>query len=98
VSYLLQNEFRIIDRNWKCKAGEIDIIAERAGAIHLIEVRSRSEFAEVAQLFPTSKQAKLRKLTEFYQMLNRSAQAAPVHVDLMTVCSGKVEPYWDVLQ
>jgi ribonuclease HII len=98
VSYLLRNQFQIIDRNWKCKAGEIDIVAERAGEIHLIEVRSRSEFAEVAQLFPTAKQAKLRKLSEFYQLLNRSAQSAPVHVDLMAVCSGQVEPYWDVLQ
>lgn len=98
VSFLLKNQFKIVDRNWKCKAGEIDIVAEKAGEIHLIEVRSRSEFADVAQLFPSAKQMKLRQLSEFYQMLNQSSRSAPMHLDLMAVCAGKVEPFWDVLQ
>ena len=40
TSYLLRNRFRIIDRNFTRKWGELDIIAQKAGKIHFIEVKS----------------------------------------------------------
>lgn len=40
--YLAAKGYRIIERNWSCRAGEIDIIAERDGRLVFVEVRSRS--------------------------------------------------------
>ncbi len=39
--YLEQNRYQIIDRNWKTKWCEIDIIAEKKGVVHFIEVKYR---------------------------------------------------------
>jgi len=97
VEFLLKNRFRIIERNWKCKAGEIDIIAERGGELHFVEVRTRSGFADLAQIFPAAKQEKLRRLTGFFHALNPKEQNRPLHVDLIAICDGRVEPFWDVL-
>ncbi len=41
VSFLSRRGFSIIERNWKCCAGEADIIAEDDEAIHFIEVKTR---------------------------------------------------------
>lgn len=39
--YLQKQKYTIIDRNWKTKWCEIDIIAERKGIVHFIEVKYR---------------------------------------------------------
>lgn len=41
VDFLKQHGFKIRERNWRTKLCEIDIIAEKAGAIYFVEVKSR---------------------------------------------------------
>ncbi|MGV2965996.1 YraN family protein [Paenibacillus sp. AGC30] len=40
--WLRENDYRIIRQNWRCRSGEIDIIASCEGLIVFVEVRSRS--------------------------------------------------------
>ncbi|MFD1906071.1 YraN family protein [Paenibacillus rhizoplanae] len=40
--YLTSRGYLIRDHNWRCRSGELDIIAEYEGALVFIEVRSRS--------------------------------------------------------
>ncbi|MEK5031680.1 YraN family protein [Paenibacillus sp. FSL R7-0302] len=40
--YLTSRGYLIRDYNWRCRSGELDIIAEYEGALVFIEVRSRS--------------------------------------------------------
>lgn len=42
VHYLTTSGYRILERNWRCRTGEIDIIAENNACIVFVEVRSRS--------------------------------------------------------
>ena len=42
--WLLLNEFRIVEYNYRTKYGEIDIIAFKKGFIHFIEVKSRANY------------------------------------------------------
>ncbi|WP_105567457.1 YraN family protein [Microbacterium halophytorum] len=37
--------FRIVERNWRCRAGEIDIVAARGSVIAAVEVKTRSSTA-----------------------------------------------------
>lgn len=41
VDYLLNNGFKIIERNYRYKHCEIDIIAEKNNCLHFIEVKYR---------------------------------------------------------
>jgi putative endonuclease len=40
--YLIRNGYTIIYRNWRYSHLEIDIIAEKNGMLHIIEVKARS--------------------------------------------------------
>ncbi|MCK9362217.1 MAG: YraN family protein [Syntrophales bacterium] len=43
--YLAKVGYRIIERNYRCIFGEIDIVAEEGGSIVFIEVKSRRSIA-----------------------------------------------------
>ncbi len=40
---LLERGYRIVERNFRCKAGELDLIALDRNVLVFVEVRSRAE-------------------------------------------------------
>lgn len=44
VKWLEKRSFKVVDRNYTKKWGEIDIVAEKGGNIHFIEVKSSKTF------------------------------------------------------
>ena len=44
VRFLVKHGFSILDRNYTKKWGEIDIVAEKAGRLYFVEVKSVSSF------------------------------------------------------
>ncbi|MGI6877599.1 YraN family protein [Microbacterium sp. gxy059] len=42
ASYLERAGYRVLDRNWRCPDGEIDIVATRDGTIAIVEVKTRT--------------------------------------------------------
>lgn len=42
--YLKANGFKIIDRNWKTRQCEIDVIAKKDKCVYFVEVKYRSSF------------------------------------------------------
>jgi putative endonuclease len=45
VVFFMQKGFRIIERNWLCRLGEIDLILEKEGVVHFVEVKTRKNLA-----------------------------------------------------
>ena len=41
VKHLVKHGFKILDRNYQKKWGEIDIVAKKSGIIHFIEVKTK---------------------------------------------------------
>ncbi|WP_298036633.1 YraN family protein [uncultured Microbacterium sp.] len=42
VDHLTARGYRILDRNWRCRQGEIDIVAESDGVLCIVEVKTRT--------------------------------------------------------
>lgn len=78
--------FRILRKNYKCAAGEIDLIAEKAGRIHFIEIKTRSGlgFGDPAEAVGPKKQKKLILLAEWYLKENK-LENSPVSFDVAAV-------------
>lgn len=69
TDYLLKNGYRILERNYRCRAGEIDIVAKRAEYIVFVEVKSRIAGPEnISPLISVTraKQNRIRKLGEIF--------------------------------
>jgi putative endonuclease len=60
--------YTILERNYRCKSGEIDLIAAKDGVIHFVEVKTRrsTAFGHPAESVTWEKQAKLRRAAQAY--------------------------------
>jgi putative endonuclease len=61
---LEQAGLRILDRNWRCPDGEIDIVAADGDTLVICEVKTRSglAFGDPAEAVVAAKAARLRRL------------------------------------
>ena len=68
VAYLEGMRYRILDRNFRTKTGEIDIVAEKDSTLIFVEVKTRSSlrFGEGYEAVNSRKQKKLRQLALIY--------------------------------
>ena len=60
--------YRILARNWRCRLGELDLVAERRGVLVFCEVKSRRGpvFGGGYEAVTRRKRAKLRSLAEAF--------------------------------
>jgi putative endonuclease len=75
ADYLESRGYRIRERNFRCREGEIDIIAEKDGCLAFVEVKTRrgAGMGEAAESVTPEKGARLLLLAEAY---------AQAHADL----------------
>lgn len=86
TSFLEKNGYKISEKNFAFKNGEIDIIAESEGVIHFVEVKTRKsvEYGTPAMAVDNRKQAKIIKVAEHYLTM-RNTYDAPCSFDVMEV-------------
>lgn len=87
VSYLEANGYKIIQRNFYCKAGEIDIIAKQEEYLVFIEIRFRSS---VANGYPEEsvtkrKQNRIIQSARYYMYKMRLSEDTPVRFDVVAI-------------
>ena len=96
VRALQEAGLRIVERNWRCRAGELDIIAEECapdlsrGAydsrwLVVVEVRTRRGhgYGSALQSFTHGKQKKLRRLATIY--VQETKWPGPWRIDAVAV-------------
>jgi putative endonuclease len=68
VDFLFTKGYRILTRNWRIKAGEIDIIAQDGDMLVFCEVKSRSStrFGTGAEAVDARKQRKIVQVATLY--------------------------------
>lgn len=105
-SFLIKNGFRIIEKNWNTRFGEIDIIASKNKTIHFIEVKLKvgDRFGTPEEMINKRKIWQVVQTSESYLLKNKKLSALFPNVQLDAVCivlseSGEVEriDYYDNL-
>ena len=86
------NGYVIEARNWRCRLGELDLVARKGRTIVFCEVKTRSStaFGAPVEAVTRSKQARLRLLAA--RWLDEAPLAArEVRFDVASVLAGKIE-------
>ena len=88
--FLLMKGYALIERNFRIKAGEIDIIAKKGQSIHFVEVKTVSResaySASITQdhrpeeLVHAEKVRKIRAVAEFYLVSREISLSAQIDV------------------
>lgn len=89
ASFLQKEGFAIVERNFYAKKmGELDIIAQKKGVLHFVEVKSGSGFDPVYNLTP-SKLNKIIKSAQLY--MKQKALDLPFCIDALIISDEGIE-------
>jgi putative endonuclease len=90
VAHLETSGLQVLDRNWRCRAGELDVVArDTDGSIVFVEVKSRSGtgFGEPAEAVGLVKARRIRRLACQWLVEHRPAgiAGADLRFDVVSV-------------
>lgn len=92
VKYLKKNGYQIIERNFRNKLGEIDIIAREGDVVSFIEVKSRNseQFGSALEAINKRKMRKLSQVALTYIKLH-SLEDAMCRFDVLALSDSKID-------
>ena len=91
VKFLIENGYQILYRNWRYSRFEIDIIAEKNGLLHIVEVKLRSGKIGLPEDNVTPKKIKfLLKATNFF--LFQHPQYKDFRINILSISTVNEEP------
>lgn len=98
LDYLIQHGYRLITRNYRCKAGEIDLILQKDDILVFAEVRSRTgtQYGEPSESVNRKKQDKIRKTAKYYLYCNPYLEKYYCRFDVLSIVwqDGKATVEW----
>jgi putative endonuclease len=92
-NFLKKNGYKIIERSWQCRQGEIDIIAKKGKLLAFVEVKARSKegFGGPAAAVTKSKQKKITASALNYIKLKKP-KFKEISFDVIAIVDeGKIE-------
>ena len=72
--FLQRKGYKIIARNFRCRVGEVDIIAQKENFIVFVEVKLRknADYAEAREFVTLSKQRRIKSAAKLWLVHNES--------------------------
>lgn len=98
VDYLLKNDFAIIERNWRTRTGEIDIIAYKNQTIVFIEVKTlpNGTFDMIQRELNYQKLQRIIKTSKRFLLNHRQYSNSYVRYDVIIIDMPGYEPVYHI--
>jgi putative endonuclease len=93
--------YDVLDRNWRCREGELDVVAGRDGLVVFCEVKTRrgTGFGLPAEAVTVAKQRRLRGLALRWLDAHPKARGRSLRFDVASVLAERGrEPVIDVIE
>ena len=94
ASFLLGQGLELVERNYRCRFGEIDLIARDGKTLVFVEVRmrTRAEFGGAAESITAAKRLKLTRTARHY--LTQLKPMPACRFDALLLSSASAVPEW----
>ena len=85
--YLEENDYVILETNFNCKIGEIDIVGKNEDYYCFIEVKYREKYSLAKGLYAVdkNKQKKIFKVAQVYLMAHKLSQNTACRFDVVSI-------------
>lgn len=92
VTWYKDNGYQVLARNWRCRAGELDLVLGRGRTYVFCEVKTRSSlaFGAPVEAVTRAKQQRLRRLAARW-LEECGRPALEIRFDVASVLDGEVE-------
>jgi putative endonuclease len=99
VQYLRQHGYRILERNYRCRFGEIDLIARDGSMLAFVEVKTRRSqtYGPAAAAVTFQKQRHLIKASLTYLMQKKKTDEI-CRFDVVTVDMDAQQPHIELIK
>ena len=89
--FLKTQGYQILERNYRCKKGEIDLIAREGQYLVFVEVKYRKNTRKgyPEEAVDTRKQKKICETAAYYVYKNRIPEYTPMRFDVVAVLGGE---------
>ncbi len=96
LTYLQARGLRLIERNFNCKYGEIDLVMQHKDYLVFVEVRFRKhhQFGTGADSVNYFKQRKILKTAEFFLQRHVNYRYYPCRIDVVSIGPGNSDVDW----
>ncbi|UFU04154.1 YraN family protein [Ruania suaedae] len=86
AQWLAREGMEVLDRNWRCRFGEIDLVARDGEDLVVVEVKTRRTltFGHPAEAVTTAKLTRLRRLAAHW-VADHEVHAAGLRVDVLAI-------------
>lgn len=90
--FCCKQNFKIIKRNYRCRFGEIDIIAQQGNTLHFIEVKNRSrDLIPGRYAVNANKQRHIRQTAQCFLLQNALENDCLISFDVIEITDGQIE-------
>ncbi len=85
--YLEQKGYRLVQANFQCRMGEVDLIMQKGNLLVFVEVRSRSSqtYGTPVETVNRTKQEKIRKTAAYFLYRNPKFETCYCRFDVVSV-------------
>jgi putative endonuclease len=92
ADYLMESGYHIQVRNFRCRLGEIDLIAQNEGYLCFIEVKYRSSTVHgfPSEAVDKRKMMRIVRTAQYYMLVNGIPQTTPCRFDVVDILDGKI--------
>lgn len=92
AEYLTQQGAQILERNFRCRQGEIDLIIKDGAYLVFVEVKYRSSLknGDPAEAVTSVKQERIRTAARYYLYQNRYGEDTPCRFDVIRILRGEI--------
>lgn len=95
AEYLTGRGYEILEKNFRCRAGEMDLVARQGNCLVFVEVKYRKDGGrgEASQAVDRRKQQRLSRAAMCYCLERRIPEDTPCRFDVISVTGRTMKHY-----
>lgn len=92
AEYLKSKGYQILENNYRCRIGEIDLIARDGGYLVFVEVKYRSDgfCGNALEAVTVKKQQTIRRVAQFYLLSHHLSEDIPCRFDVVGITGTEI--------